>query len=225
MTLEPPVVSATLFVKSGVPSEQPLPLIVPVFESIVVVPVPLQAHVGDDAKVHCVASTLTEGGRERPLDSQPFPALPSQSRVPAAHATHAPEEQVCTVLHAEVVHDVPQLWSVLMLFSHPLVESQSSVPAEHATHALPLQVWVCDVHATGVLHCPLDEQVSTPSAEHCVAFGVHTPVHVLFTHAELWHVTGVPHCPSEPQVATPLFEHSRAPGEQTPVHPVPVMHA
>jgi hypothetical protein len=65
MTVSPPVTDcATLFVKSSVPSAQLVLLMVPAFESIVVVPAALQSHVGELLKLvaHCVASTSTEGG-------------------------------------------------------------------------------------------------------------------------------------------------------------------
>ena len=59
---------------------------------------------------------------------------------------------------------------------------------------------------------------------HCVAFGVHDPVHAPETHA--WFVQGAaaPHCPLAPHVCTPSPEHCVAPGEHTPVHP-PETHA
>lgn len=62
MTFGPPEVWATLLLTSIVPSAQFVLVTVPAVESIVVVPEVLQFHVGDVAKVHCVASTLTDGG-------------------------------------------------------------------------------------------------------------------------------------------------------------------
>jgi hypothetical protein len=64
MTVGPPATDCvTLLLTSMVPSEQLVLLTVPAAESIVVVPAAVQVQVGDEANVHCVASTLTDGGR------------------------------------------------------------------------------------------------------------------------------------------------------------------
>lgn len=107
---------------SSVPSVQLVLVTVPAVESMVVVPAALQFHVGDVAKfaAHGVASTLTDGGSEFKVRSQPFCAFPSQSSVPAPHDPHDPPEQVWLVVHVAVVHVVPQLESRLRDFSQPL---------------------------------------------------------------------------------------------------------
>ena len=49
-------------------------------------------------------------------------------------------------------------------------------------------------HGTALPHWPLALHVSTAlEPEHCVAPGVHTPVHAPATHAWLTHATGLPH--------------------------------
>jgi hypothetical protein len=160
-----------LFVKSSVPSAQLVLVIVPAAESMVVVPAALQFHVGDVAKFadHCVASTLTEGGKAPPpLYSQAFAALPSQSSVPPPHGEHAPLEHVWLVVHATVVHVVPQLASVAMSFSQPLpIEpSQFRLPVGQFTHAPLVHVCVLAVHATAEPQAPFESQVWTALPEH-----------------------------------------------------------
>lgn len=146
-------------------------VMVPALELIVVVPAALQFQVGEVAKfaTHCVASTLTEGGSTvPPLNSQAFPALPSQSSVPPPHGAHEPLEQVWLVVQATVEHEVPQLESVAVSFSQPLpmVPSQLSLPAGQFTHAPFVQVCVFAAHATVEPQVPLDEHVCTPLPEH-----------------------------------------------------------
>jgi hypothetical protein len=53
--------------------------------------------------------------------------------------------------------------------------------------------------------------------EHCVAPGVHTPVHAPVTQAEFVHADGAPHVPFPEQSCTPLPEHCVEPGTHTPV--------
>jgi hypothetical protein len=160
-----------LFVKSSVPRAQLVLVIVPAVESMVVVPAALQFQVGDVAKFadHCVASTLTEGGRALPpLYSQEFVALASQSSVPAPHGAHAPLAHVWLVVQATVVHVVPQLASVAMSFSQPLpIEpSQFRLSTGQFTHAPLVHVCVLAVHAAADPHVPLDEHVWTALPEH-----------------------------------------------------------
>ena len=73
------------------------------------------------------------------------------------------------------------------------------------------------VHAAGLLHWPLLEQVCTPLPEHCVAPGVHTPEHAPLTHTYV-QATGLPQVPPLEHVCTPLPEHWVAPGVQEPAH-------
>lgn len=61
--------------------------------------------------------------------------------------------------------------------------------------------------------------------EHCVEFGVHTPVQAPDTHAEAVQAAPAPHCPALVHVCTSLLEpHFTAPGAQTPVQ-APETHA
>jgi hypothetical protein len=63
----------------------------------------------------------------------------------------------------------------------------------------------------------------TPLPEHCIAPGVHDPVHPPET--QLWlQVTAVPKVPVSPHVWTPLPEHCVPPGAHTPVQ-APMAHA
>lgn len=203
-----------------VPSAQLVLVTVPALESTVVVPEALQFQIGALAKlpVHWVASTFTEGGRSRPVDSQPFATLPSQSSEPLLHAAHAPAVQVCDVEQEDVEHVVPQLVSRLTCFSQPFSAepSHSSVPAGQATHAPLLQVCVLGVQATAVLHCPLAEHVWTPLPEHCFVPGTHTPVHAPVTHADETHGESDPQAPLAEHVSMALFEHCTALGAHTP---------
>ena len=58
-----------------------------------------------------------------------------------------------------------------------------------------------EAQVTGAPYCPLVLQVSTPLAEHVVAPGAQTPVHVPATHAEFAHGEGsFTHEPDESQV-------------------------
>lgn len=217
---------ATSFVKSSVPSAQLVLVIVPAFESIVVVPAALQFQVGEVAKLadHWVASTFTDGGsRAPPLNSQAFAALPSQSSVPAPHVVHAPPEHVWLVVHAAVVHDVPQLASVAVSFSHPFAidPSQFSLPAGQLTHAPFVHVWVFAAHDTAVPQVPSEAHVSTALPEHCVEFGTHTPVQAPPTHAEETQAVPESQVPFDWQCCTLFPEHCVAPGAQTPVHTPP----
>src|SRR5882757_55759 len=137
MTFGPLVSScATLFVTSSVPSAQLVLVTVPAEESTVVVPAALQFHVGDVWKlvVHCVASTLTDGGNGTPIFSQPFCELPSQSSFPVVHGVQVPDAHVWLFVQFVVVHVVPQLVSWSMDFSHPFAgePSQSRNPMGHA---------------------------------------------------------------------------------------------
>ncbi len=71
-------------------------------------------------------------------------------------------------------------------------------------HAFVTHVW--SLHATAWPHVPPAVHVSiAPLPEHCVAPGVHEPVHVPLTHAELVQGTGV--VPQVPplHVTTPLL--------------------
>jgi hypothetical protein len=69
-------------------------------------------------------------------------ALPSQSFSPAPQAAQAPAVQVWLMVQAAVAQVVPQLASVLVIFSQPLTAllSQSSVPAPHTAQTPALQV-------------------------------------------------------------------------------------
>ena len=60
---------------------------------------------------------------------------------------------------------------------------------------------------TGLPNVPPELQVSTPLPEHCVAPGLHDPLHAPETHAESLHATGEPQVPFEVQVWTPLPSH------------------
>ena len=226
MTCGPLVSSwATSLVTSIVPRAQLVLVAVPALESIVVVPAAVQFQVGAVGKlaVHCVASTLTDGGSGEPACSQPFWALPSQSSVPGPQVAQAPPVQVWLIVQAAVVQLVPQVVSRLIDFSQPfeIVPSHSLVPAPHVTHAPPVQVSVCAAQATVALQVPLALQVWTPLPEHCFAPGTHTPVQAPLTHAEATHVVAVPQAPLFEQVCTPLLEHEVAPGAHTPVHAPP----
>jgi hypothetical protein len=216
-------------VKSSVPSVQLVLVMVPAVESMVVVPAALQFQVGDVAKFadHCVASTLTEGGRALPpLNSQAFAALPSQSSVPAPHGAHAPLEHVWLDAHATVVHELPQLASVAMSFSQPLpIEpSQFRLPVGQFTHAPLVHVCVLAVHATAEPHTPLELHVCTALPEHCVEVGTQTPVHAPFTQAEETHGVLLPQAPLDEQVSTLFPLHCVAFGVQTPTQ-LPLTHA
>jgi hypothetical protein len=92
-----------------------------------------------------------------------------------------------------------------------------------STHAPDAQTWL-ELHAAGALHTPLPLHVCTPLPKHCVAPGVHTPVHAPDTHAEDTQALALPHCPDELHVSTLLPLHRAAPGAQTPVH-VPLTQA
>jgi hypothetical protein len=227
MTFGPDTLTwATLFVKSSVPSVQLVLVIVPADESIVVVPAALQFHVGDVAKFddHCVASTLTEGGSAPPpLNSHAFPALPSQSSVPAPQLAQVPPEHVWLVVHAVVVQFVPQLASVAVSFSQPfpIEPSQLSFPAGQLTQAPLVQVWVFAAHDTDEPHEPVDEQVCTALPEHWVVVGTHTPWQAPPTHADETHGVLLPHAPLNEQVSTLFTLHRVAFGAQTPVHTPP----
>jgi hypothetical protein len=196
---------------------------------MVVVPAALQFQVGDVAKfaVHCVTSTLTDGGStEPPLNSHALPTLPSQSSVPAPHGAHEPLEQVWLVVHATVEQDVPQLESVAVSFSQPLpmVPSQLSLPAGQFTHAPPVHVCVFAVHATVEPQVPLEEHVCTPLPEHWCVPGTQTPVHAPLTHADETHAVLLPQAPLDEHVSTLFPLQWVAPGAQTPVQ-TPPTHA
>ena len=72
------------------------------------------------------------------------------------------------------------------------------------------------MHAAAAPQVPVELHVCTPSimVEHCVAPGVHTPVHAPLAHAWLTHGTEVPHVPVAPHVWTASPEHCDAPGLQ-----------
>jgi hypothetical protein len=59
----------------------------------------------------------------------------------------------------------------------------------------PLHVPVTQAELTQAVaepHWPFEPQICTPLPEHCVAPGVHTPVHAPLTHA--WFEQVVPFC-------------------------------
>ena len=95
------------------------------------------------------------------LVSQPFWALPSQSPVPAPHATQAPPAQVWAVEHAVVVHVFPQLLSTFTAFSQPFdgAPSHSRVPVPQGTHAPFAQVCVLAAQAAAAPQEPVEEHV------------------------------------------------------------------
>jgi len=145
--------------------------------------------------------------------SQPFAALLSQSWVPAPHATHEPDEQVCVVVHAEVAQVVPQLASVLIAFSQPLAAlvSQSMLPAAQAAHApvVVLQVWLvvqavarqpqlASVFVFSQALAALPSQSSTPAAQVTHAWAEQV---WLVEHADVAHVV--------PQLASVLVAFSQ----------------
>jgi hypothetical protein len=115
MTVGPPATDwVTLFVKSRVPSEQLVLVIVPAFESTVVVPAALQFQVGDVLKFafHWVASTSTDGGIETfeqvtqapPTHDAPVAQVnaepqPPQLLLSVCSLTQAPLHAVNPVLH------------------------------------------------------------------------------------------------------------------------------
>lgn len=103
------------------PSVQLVLETVPAVESMVVVPEALQFHAGDVAKfaVHCVASTLTDGGRTSGVHVHTLPVqvVVTQSEftthaLPVAHAAQPPPQSTSVsvpslvpfVLHAGAVH-------------------------------------------------------------------------------------------------------------------------
>jgi hypothetical protein len=83
--------------------------------------------------------------------SQPFSALPSQSSVPVAQATHAPAVQVWPAPHTAL--EQPQL-ALVLDFSQPFaaLPSQSIMPAEQAVHD-------CDAHVCDVVQAVALAQV------------------------------------------------------------------
>lgn len=216
-------ICATSFVKSSVPSVQLVLVMVPALESMVVVPAALQFHAGDVGNFVAQApgSTLTAGGTTRPMVSQPFVDLPSQSSIPAPHVVHALDEQVCPLLHEGAAQLAPQVASAFVDCSQPFdgEPSQSSVPAAQFAHAPAAHVCVFGVHGFEVPQAPLDEHVCVASPTHCVVVGTQTPVHAPVTHAEATQGNAAPHCPLLEHVSTPLFEHVLSPGLQLPVQP------
>jgi hypothetical protein len=93
---------------------------------------------------------------------------------------------------------------------------------------MPLTTHAWFVQLTAVPHMPLLPQVCTAAfPEHCVAPGVHDPVHTPPEHTELVHATGDPQVPVALQVSTlfaAVVEHRVAPGLHDPVH-APPTHA
>ena len=73
------------------------------------------------------------------------------------------------------------------------------------------------VHATGLLHAPPELQVWTPLPEHCVAPGVHAPVHVPPLHALAQGAPLLCQAPVQSQVCGCWPLHCMAPGVQAPV--------
>ena len=69
---------------------------------------------------------------------------------------------------------------------------------------------------------PVPSQVCTAALpEHCVAPGVHDPVHAPPEHAALLQATGEPQAPVPLHVSTPLPLHIVDPGAHDPVHDPP----
>jgi hypothetical protein len=75
-----------------------------------------------------------------------------------------------------------------------------------------------------LLQFPVESQVLTALPEHWVLFGVQTPLHAPFTHAELEHACAADHDPVTSHVCTALPEQRVDPGVQVPVQ-VPSTHA
>jgi hypothetical protein len=75
-------------------------------------------------------------------------------------------------------------------------------------------------HATSSSQSPEAEQVCTPmlSVAHCVAPGLHDPVHALLTHAWLVQGTPAPQLPVASHVSRPSVAHCVLPLAHMPVH-------
>jgi hypothetical protein len=100
----------------------------------------------------------------------PAAQTPWFMHVPATHVPFGPHVWV----------SVPQLPQVTMRVC-PCEQTPMQTPVTH--------VWF--MHATGLPHCPLASQVSTPLPEQVVVPGTHTPPHALLTHT-YWHGWGLP---------------------------------
>jgi hypothetical protein len=80
------------------------------------------------------------------------------------------------------------------------------------------------VQAAGLPNWPLALQVSTPLPEHCVAPGVHEPVHVPMLQTAGQTVPVACQFPFMSQVCGCCPLHCIAPGAHVPLH-VPAVHA
>ena len=123
------------------------------------------------------------GPQDAPVTSQPFAGDPSQSSVPAEHATQAAPVQVwVSGVHAAAVPHCPLELHVWTASPEHCVAPGAQIPV-HApeTHADAVQV-------TGAPYCPLALHVSTPLPEHVVPPGAHTPVQAPET--QVWFEQG-----------------------------------
>ena len=122
----------------------------------------------------------------------------------------APAEHVAVALVTLVVHAVPALqvpfdWHDCRLRPEHWVWLGAQVPVQ----APETHVWL--VQVAGALHCPADEQVSTPLDTHCLAPGLHTP-----EQTPDWHHAGEVQVVPQP----PQLELSVCSFTQVAAHPV-----
>jgi hypothetical protein len=152
-----------------VPSEQLVLVTVPAVESIVVVPAALQFHEGDVAKfaAHCVASTLTDGGKFSGVQVQTFAVQvvvrqsePTLQALPVPHLGQPPPQSTSVsvpsfvpfVLQPGAVHiceiqllfwqsaPVVHPWPFGHLFGHVLPQS-TPVSVPFLTVSLHVGAW------------------------------------------------------------------------------------
>jgi hypothetical protein len=109
------------------------------------------------------------------------------------------------VVQAVPALQVPLAWHVCRLRPEHWVWPGAHVPVQ----APEMHVWF--VQVAGALHCPTDEQVSTPLLTHCLAPGVHTP-----EHTPDWHQAGEVHVVPQP----PQLELSVCSLTHVAAHPV-----
>jgi hypothetical protein len=115
---------------------------------------------------------------EERLVSHPSEGEPSQSRVPAAHATHAPPEQVCVVaVHAAAAPH----WPLESQVCTPLPE-HCFAPGVHTPVQAPL-TQAEETHVDAVPQLPFASHVCTPLFEHCFVPGAQVPAQAPPTHA------------------------------------------